>query len=124
MIYRNTLGHTVRISLLLRRPPGREAYPGDLFYLHSRLLERSARLADKYIIVPKNYPKGLAEVSDSVDNQVFDGPVSLQDAESELKKKKNSENLKIAKVQGSGGSLTALPIIETLLGRCLCVCTN
>ncbi|SFE58074.1 ATP synthase F1 subcomplex alpha subunit [Thermoanaerobacter thermohydrosulfuricus] len=52
------------ISLLLRRPPGREAYPGDVFYLHSRLLERSARLADEY----------------------------------------------------GGGSLTALPIVETLAG--------
>jgi F-type H+-transporting ATPase subunit alpha len=37
-----------QVSLLLRRPPGREAYPGDVFYLHSRLLERSARLADEY----------------------------------------------------------------------------
>src|SRR5207245_10714599 len=53
-----------QISLLLRRPPGREAYPGDVFYLHSRLLERSARM--------------------------------------------NKEN--------GGGSLTALPIIETLAG--------
>ena len=37
-----------QVSLLLRRPPGREAYPGDVFYLHSRLLERSARLEDAY----------------------------------------------------------------------------
>ncbi|MEO6794738.1 MAG: F0F1 ATP synthase subunit alpha, partial [Mycobacterium sp.] len=40
------------ISLLLRRPPGREAYPGDIFYAHSRLLERSAKLANRYVIVP------------------------------------------------------------------------
>src|SRR5579884_1088666 len=41
-----------QLSLLVRRPPGREAYPGDIFYLHSRLLERSAKLADRYVIVP------------------------------------------------------------------------
>src|ERR1700754_2925182 len=40
------------LSLLLRRPPGREAYPGDVFYLHSRLLERSAKLAEEYVVVP------------------------------------------------------------------------
>src|SRR5213595_1167981 len=41
-----------QLSLLMRRPPGREAYPGDIFYCHSRLLERSARAADRYVIVP------------------------------------------------------------------------
>ena len=44
------------LSLLLRRPPGREAYPGDVFYAHSRLLERSAKLANKYVIVPESAP--------------------------------------------------------------------
>jgi F-type H+/Na+-transporting ATPase subunit alpha len=70
------------VSLLLRRPPGREAYPGDVFYLHSRLLERAAKVIK----------------SDSIASQMNDLPVSLQ-----------------GKVKG-GGSLTALPIIETQAG--------
>ena len=50
MIYDDLTKHAVayrQMSLLLRRPPGREAFPGDVFYLHSRLLERSAKLSDK-----------------------------------------------------------------------------
>ncbi|MDP2088480.1 MAG: F0F1 ATP synthase subunit alpha [Flavobacteriaceae bacterium] len=70
------------ISLILRRPPGREAYPGDVFYLHSRLLERAAKIIDNDVIAQK----------------MNDIPVSLKD-----------------KVKG-GGSLTALPIIETQAG--------
>ncbi len=70
------------VSLLLRRPPGREAYPGDVFYLHSRLLERAAKIID----------------SDDVASQMNDLPTSLK-----------------GKVKG-GGSLTALPIIETQAG--------
>ena len=58
-----------QMSLLLRRPPGREAYPGDVFYLHSRLLERAAKMNDKL----------------------------------------------------GGGSMTALPIIETQGGMCFCL---
>ncbi|MDA1096099.1 MAG: F0F1 ATP synthase subunit alpha, partial [Chloroflexi bacterium] len=56
-----------QISLLLRRPPGREAYPGDVFYLHSRLLERSAQLADDYVIVPTGSD---ASVLSGVDGKV------------------------------------------------------
>ena len=67
------------VSLLLRRPPGREAYPGDVFYLHSRLLERAAKII----------------ADDNIAKQMNDLPASLKD-----------------KVKG-GGSLTALPIIET-----------
>ena len=67
------------VSLLLRRPPGREAYPGDVFYLHSRLLERAAKITS----------------SDEIAAQMNDLPASIKD-----------------RVKG-GGSLTALPIIET-----------
>jgi F-type H+-transporting ATPase subunit alpha len=68
--------------LLLRRPPGREAYPGDVFYLHSRLLERAAKIIE----------------SDEIAKNMNDLPECLKD-----------------KVKG-GGSLTALPIIETQAG--------
>lgn len=99
-----------QVSLLLRRPPGREAYPGDLFYLHSRLLERAARLATKYVIVPKEFKEDLATEKDSVDKKVYGGPLAKHDAEHAAKAGK------AVKLAGSGGSLTALPIIETLLG--------
>jgi F-type H+-transporting ATPase subunit alpha len=70
------------VSLLLRRPPGREAYPGDVFYLHSRLLERAAKVI----------------ADDSIASQMNDLPESMK-----------------SRVKG-GGSLTALPIIETQAG--------
>lgn len=70
------------VSLLLRRPPGREAYPGDVFYLHSRLLERAAKIIE----------------SDEVAQKMNDLPESIRHL-----------------VKG-GGSLTALPIIETQAG--------
>ncbi|MGB3526318.1 MAG: F0F1 ATP synthase subunit alpha [Flavobacteriales bacterium] len=70
------------VSLLLRRPPGREAYPGDVFYLHSRLLERAAKIIN----------------DDTIASQMNDQPDSLK-----------------GMVKG-GGSLTALPIIETQAG--------
>lgn len=70
------------LSLLLKRPPGREAYPGDVFYLHSRLLERAAKI----------------NANDSVAQQMNNIPDALK-----------------SKVKG-GGSLTALPVIETQAG--------
>ena len=70
------------VSLLLRRPPGREAYPGDVFFLHSRLLERAAKVIN----------------DDGIARDMNDLPDSLKD-----------------KVKG-GGSLTALPVIETQAG--------
>ncbi|MBK8702872.1 MAG: F0F1 ATP synthase subunit alpha [Saprospiraceae bacterium] len=75
------------VSLLLRRPPGREAYPGDVFYLHSRLLERAAKVI----------------ANDEIARNMNDLPDSLKNA-----KDKQGNPL----VKG-GGSLTALPIIET-----------
>ncbi len=105
-----------QISLLLRRPPGREAYPGDVFYLHSRLLERAACLADKYVILPADYPGKLAKKADITGLPIFDGPLSRHNAQETLKSLPDADKKKIVKVEGSGGSLTALPIIETLLG--------
>lgn len=105
-----------QVSLLLRRPPGREAYPGDVFYLHSRLLERAARLADRYVIVPKDYPDEQGKAEDAADGKVYGGPLALKEAEKALKAMKDPSEYKLVKVKGSGGSLTALPIIETLLG--------
>jgi F-type H+-transporting ATPase subunit alpha len=105
-----------QVSLLLRRPPGREAYPGDVFYLHSRLLERAARLANKYVIVGKDFGASLASEKDAVNGKVFTGPISKDEANEERKQMSNPDDYKIVKVKGTGGSLTALPIIETLLG--------
>ena len=70
------------VSLLLRRPPGREAYPGDVFYLHSRLLERAAK-----VIKDDNVARNMNDLPDSIKHLVK-----------------------------GGGSLTALPVIETQAG--------
>jgi F-type H+/Na+-transporting ATPase subunit alpha len=105
-----------QVSLLLRRPPGREAYPGDIFYLHSRLLERAVRLANKYVIVKKDFQNSLADEKDAVNGSVYGGPRASHDANEALKAMPDPQAGKIVKVKGSGGSLTALPIIETLLG--------
>jgi F-type H+-transporting ATPase subunit alpha len=105
-----------QVSLLLRRPPGREAYPGDVFYLHSRLLERAARVADKYVIVRVDFPDVLADEKDSVNGMVFGGPLAKHEAVEAIKAMDDAASYKPVKLRGSGGSLTALPIIETLLG--------
>ena len=103
------------MSLILRRPPGREAYPGDIFSLHSRLLERAVRLRDEYVIVEKG-----TEVTDETDvgvnGQVYFGNFDMEQAEEALAAMDNPENYEIKQIPGTGGSLTALPIIETLLG--------
>jgi F-type H+-transporting ATPase subunit alpha len=105
-----------QVSLLLRRPPGREAYPGDVFYLHSRLLERAARLANRYVIVAAEF-SGEAAEQDGIDGKTYGGPRGRDDAEAaRMGRAVGADNYRVAKVKGSGGSLTALPIIETLLG--------
>src|SRR5205823_6489877 len=124
-----------QLSLLMRRPPGREAYPGDIFYCHSRLLERSARVADRYVVVPATVKDGekVADdwgVNDEANSRqarkphgpgkVYVGPKGHEEAEkdlAELKKAIPNQPLKLAKVWNSGGSLTALPIVETLEGE-------
>jgi len=109
-----------QLSLLMRRPPGREAFPGDIFYAHSRLLERSAKLAERYVIVPDH-----ADVSKVGDDWgvnrnpdgtgvVYVGVPGKEEAKHALK---DHPGHKVAKVVTSGGSLTALPIIETLEGE-------
>lgn len=110
-----------QLSLLMRRPPGREAYPGDIFYAHSRLLERSAKLAERYVIVPANADDskisdncGVNKGSDGK-GVVYVGPAGKEHAQKHDLPK--FPNHKLGKVVGSGGSLTALPIIETLEGE-------
>jgi F-type H+-transporting ATPase subunit alpha len=105
-----------QVSLLLRRPPGREAYPGDVFYLHSRLLERAARLANQYVITRRDFKESLASTGDGVDGKVYVGPISKDEAEQARKAMNSPDDYQLVKVRGTGGSLTALPIIETLLG--------
>ena len=101
------------VSLLLRRPPGREAYPGDLFYLHSRLLERAAQVDVRYVIVKNDFEGDVAMATDGVDGKVYAGPLADTDS---AEAAADMEDVKIVRIEGTGGSLTALPIIETLLG--------
>ena len=103
-----------QLSLILRRPPGREAYPGDIFSLHSQLLERSCRLRDDWIIVEK----GTEVTADTqgVNGEVYFGNLEDELIEEALKELDDPDKYEAVKVPGTGGSLTALPIIETLLG--------
>lgn len=105
-----------QMSLLLRRPPGREAYPGDVFYIHSRLLERAAKMAERWFVVREGQevPAGQADFK-GVDGLVHLGEDGKKAAEKSLAQL-NQPGLSVKKDPHSGGSLTALPIIETQAG--------
>ena len=108
------------LSLLLRRPPGREAYPGDVFFAHSRLLERSAKLANRYVIIaadaPTDDPSNPVDEHWGVNGKVYIGVPGAEEAKHDLKANYPAGH-KVAKTAKSGGSLTALPLIETLEGE-------
>ena len=105
-----------QLSLLLRRPPGREAYPGDVFYIHSRLLERAAKMANLWFVVKKGTKITPGDHDfRGVDGKIHVGDVGHEEAEHYLKEK-NDPELVIEKDPHSGGSLTALPVIETQAG--------
>jgi F-type H+-transporting ATPase subunit alpha len=122
-----------QLSLLLRRPPGREAYPGDVFYLHSRLLERSVKLREEFAVVPKDtpadsrdralavrHPQGLAapaEVRPDDEFGLFHRPHGRHKAEAFLASLRDNDRYRVHRYPDSGGSMTALPIIETLEGE-------
>ena len=103
-----------QMSLILRRPPGREAYPGDIFSLHSRLLERSVRLRDEFVIVPKG--TAVTTETKGVNGKLYYGNLAEDHIKEDLKQMEDPDKYEFKKIPGSGGSLTALPIIETLLG--------
>jgi F-type H+/Na+-transporting ATPase subunit alpha len=137
-----------QLSLLLRRPPGREAYPGDVFYLHSRLLERAAKMADIFYVVTKGTKieggdlsyrgvdgkahvgaHGKHEATESlwkvVDSALVekleqarkdDKKDEIKKLEGQLSDKAKASDYEIVREPHSGGSLTALPIIETQAG--------
>jgi F-type H+-transporting ATPase subunit alpha len=122
-----------QLSLLLRRPPGREAYPGDVFYLHSRLLERSVKLREEYAVVPKNTPEDSRDRSlvvkhaqgleapedqrpDDV-NGIFHRPHGRHKAEAFLATLPDADKYRVHRFPDTGGSMKALPIIETLEGE-------
>ncbi len=122
-----------QLSLLLRRPPGREAYPGDVFYLHSRLLERSVKLREEFGIVPKDtpaesrdrslarkHPQGLEAPAEHRPDDVhglFHRPHGKEKAEAWLATLDDKDKYKVHRYPDTGGSMTALPIIETLEGE-------
>ncbi|MGB5296874.1 MAG: F0F1 ATP synthase subunit alpha [Thermoanaerobaculia bacterium] len=122
-----------QLSLLLRRPPGREAYPGDVFYLHSRLLERAVKLRDEFAVVPADTPEDSIDRSVAIEppageelaeeyrpdtpEGLYFRPEGRERAEAWLESLSDKDKYRVHKFRDSGGSMTALPIIETLEGE-------
>jgi F-type H+-transporting ATPase subunit alpha len=122
-----------QLSLLLRRPPGREAYPGDVFYLHSRLLERAVKLREEFAVVPADlpadsrdrsqvvrHPEGLGaplEVRPDDELGLYHRPHGRHRAETFARSLGDGGKYRVHRFPDSGGSMTALPIIETLEGE-------
>lgn len=114
VIYDDLSKHAVayrQLALLLRRPPGREAYPGDVFYLHSRLLERAAKMREDWIVVEGD---ANSEKESGVDGKVYHGNAGKKEAQQEAQRRGTMFHAQ--RLPKSGGSLTALPIIETQAG--------
>ena len=133
-----------QLSLLLRRPPGREAYPGDVFYLHSRLLERAAKMSERWFVLKKSTELKPGDTDlRGVDGKMHVGPPAREDAthyayklvdeemtkkweaakggdkkdlQKKLDEKLAASDYKVERDPWSGGSLTALPVIETQAG--------
>ena len=103
-----------QLSLLLRRPPGREAYPGDVFYLHSRLLERSCKLAEERFICRQDAPESTR---DGVNGKNYIGIPGVEESEHDLAAMPDKAQHEVRIRAGTGGSITALPIIETQEGE-------
>ena len=122
-----------QLSLLLRRPPGREAYPGDVFYLHSRLLERAVKMRNEYAVVAKEtpddeknrgvakaHPEGLSAPKEQRPDEasgIFHRNEGLERASAWLETLEDKDDFRVHRFPDSGGSMTALPIIETLEGE-------
>lgn len=119
IIYDDLYKHAVAyrtISLLLRRPPGREAFPGDIFNIHSRLLERSAKLIESYVLVPESISDEEISLETAIDGMEWKGQEGRERAEMTRKSRDDADTLRVAMLPETGGSLSALPIVETLEG--------
>ncbi len=102
-----------QMSLLLRRPPGREAFPGDIFYCHSRLLERAAKLKEEYIIVKADAPW---DTTTGIDGKRYGNRTPEEEEEAKHALKAAGDGHVLRMHPQTGGSMTALPVIETQAG--------